>query len=192
MSDVQNEEVKETVESETVDNVEAENLDNVEAENLNNVEELNASEAPEEVKEEDFKNKYFYLAAEFENTRRRSERERENLIKFGNEKILKSLLDIVDNLDRTISAVATEEDEKIKNIVTGLDMVKGQFVGVLKQNGLEEIEALGKQFDPNFHEALAQQPAEGVDDNEIINEFQKGYILNGRLLRATKVVIAKN
>lgn len=192
MSDVQNEEVKETVESETVDNVEAENLDNVEAENLNNVEELNASEATEEVKEEDFKNKYFYLAAEFENTRRRSERERENLIKFGNEKILKSLLDIVDNLDRTISAVATEEDEKIKNIVTGLDMVKGQFVGVLKQNGLEEIEALGKQFDPNFHEALAQQPAEGVDDNEIINEFQKGYILNGRLLRATKVVIAKN
>ena len=63
---------------------------------------------------------------------------------------------------------------------------------VLKQNGLSQVESLGKVFDPNFHEAVAQAPAEGKADQEIITEYQRGYILNGRLLRASKVVVANN
>ncbi len=146
----------------------------------------------EPIVEEDFKSKFMYLAAEMENMRRRYEREKEGLIKFGNEKVLSGLLDVVDNLDRSIEAVSGEEDEKIKNIVTGLDMVRSQFMEVLTKNGLEEVEALGKEFDPNFHEALAQQPSEGKEDQEVLSVFQKGYILNGRLLRAAKVVVVKN
>lgn len=146
----------------------------------------------EEVVEEDFKSKFYYLAAEMENLRRRHDRETQNLLKYGNEKILSSLLDVVDNLDRTLLAISTDEDEKVKNIFTGIDMVKKQMTDVLLQNGLEEVESLGKVFDPNFHEALAQQPAEGREDDEILSEFQKGYILNGRLLRAAKVVVVKN
>jgi molecular chaperone GrpE len=158
---------------------------------LDNVEELNAS-VEEKPKEEDYKQKFFYLAAEMENLRKRSEREKQNLIKFGNEKIIGDLVEVIDNLDRTLDALSGDEDEKVKNIVSGIEMVRKQFNGVLLSSGLTEVESVGKTFDPNFHEALAQQPAEGKPDQEIISEFQKGYILNGRLLRAAKVVIAKN
>ena len=89
-------------------------------------------------------------------------------------------------------AIANDEDEKIKNIYVGIDMVKKQFSDVLLGNGLTEVESIGKIFDPNFHEAMAQQPAEGKENDEIISEFQKGYILNGRLIRAAKVIITKN
>lgn len=141
---------------------------------------------------EDFKKKYYYLAAEMENARRRFEREKENLVKYGNEKVLSGLVEVVDNLERTVSAICKDEDEKVKNIVIGIDMVKNQFLNVLNQNGLTQVEALGKPFDPNFHEAMAQQKAEGKPEHEVICEYQKGYVLNGRLLRASKVVVAKN
>jgi molecular chaperone GrpE len=106
--------------------------------------------------------------------------------------VLSNLIEVVDNLDRTADAIANDEDEKIKNIYVGIDMVRKQFLEVLKGSGLEAVEALGKTFDPNFHEAMAQQPAEGKEDQEVIQVFQPGYSLNGRLLRAAKVVIANN
>ncbi len=141
---------------------------------------------------EEFKKKYYYLAAEMENARRRFEREKENLLKYGNEKVLSGLIEVVDNLERTVSAICKDEDEKVKSIVVGIDMVTKQFLNVLNKNGLTQVEALGKAFDPNFHEAMAQQKAEGKNDLEVICEYQKGYVLNGRLLRASKVVVAKN
>ncbi|EQC46793.1 nucleotide exchange factor GrpE [Bacteriovorax sp. Seq25_V] len=150
-------------------------------------------EVSEEKKElEEFKNKFYYLAAEMENMKKRHDRDLQNQIKFGSEKILKNLLDVVDNLERTMMAIEKDEDDKVKNIYTGIDMVKNQFLDVLKQNGLEQVEAIGKIFDPNFHEALAQQPAEGKQDDEVIQVYQQGYSLNGRLIRAAKVVVAKN
>ncbi|TNE95331.1 MAG: nucleotide exchange factor GrpE [Deltaproteobacteria bacterium] len=148
-------------------------------------------EAPQK-EQEDFKSKYFYLAAEMENMRKRFDREKQNLLKFGNEKVLSDLIEVVDNLDRTLEALNSEEDEKVKNILTGVDMVRKQFLDVLTSNGLERIESVGQKFDPNFHEALAQQPAEGKEDDEILMEYQRGYILNGRLLRAAKVIVCKN
>lgn len=146
----------------------------------------------EEKKEEDFKEKYYYLAAEMQNMKKRFDREKENIVKYGSEKILSGLIEVVDNLDRTLDALKDETDDKVKNIVTGVDMVRTQFLDVLKENGLEVINAVGEEFDPNFHEALAQQPAEGKKDQEVLSEYQKGYILNGRLLRAAKVIVAKN
>ena len=156
------------------------------------VEELKEEISDEKKELEDFKNKFYYLAAEMENMKKRHERDMMTQVKYGNEKVLKGLVDVVDNLDRTIQAIANDEDEKVKNIFVGVDMVKGQFIDTLKANGLEQIESLGKTFDPNFHEALAQQPAEGKEDEEIIQVYQEGYTLNGRLLRAAKVVIVKN
>lgn len=141
---------------------------------------------------EDFKAKYYYLAAEFENMRKRFEREKENLLKFGNEKILTGLIGVVDNFDLTVNALRNDNDEKVQNIVKGIDMIRNQFLDVLKSNGLTQVESLGKMFDPNFHEAVAQAPAEGKKDQEIVTEYQKGYLLNGRLLRASKVVVASN
>ena len=142
--------------------------------------------------EVDYKAKYFYIAAEMDNYRKRMDREKENLVKYGNEKVLSDLLQVVDNFDRTIEMLKPDQDAKIKNIVTGLDMVKKQFIDTLSKHGLTPVESIGKDFDPNFHEALAQEYAEGAKPNQIIKEFQKGYTLNGRLVRASKVVVASD
>lgn len=141
---------------------------------------------------EDFKAKYYYLAAEFDNAKKRFERERENLLKYGNEKLLSSLVSVVDNFDLTVAALQSDNDDKVQNIVKGINMIRNQFGEVLKQNGLTPVESLGKIFDPNFHEAVAQAPAPGKENQEIITEYQRGYTLNGRLLRASKVVVANN
>jgi molecular chaperone GrpE len=161
-------------------------------------EEANETEVVDEVAEEekdeevDYKEKFYYLAAEMDNMKRRADREKESLLKYGNERVLSSLVEVVDNLERTLDAINNDEDEKVKNIYVGIDMVRNQFMDVLKSNGMTEVESLGEIFDPKFHEAMTQQPAEGKKDDEIISVFQKGYTLNGRLLRAAKVVIAKN
>ena len=148
------------------------------------------TDAETEVKE-DFKEKYYYLAAEMENMRKRFTRERENFIKYGNERILTDLIEVVDNLDRTMESLAEDGDEKVKNIVVGIEMVRKQFVAVLTQNGLETVETEGKIFDPNYHEAIGQQECEDKENDEIVSVYQKGYVLKGRLLRAAKVIIAK-
>lgn len=159
-------------------------------ETLENV--LNVEPIVEAKKEEDFKAKYFYIAAEMDNYRKRMERERENLVKYGNERVLSDLLQVVDNFERTIDMLKPDQDTKVKNIVVGLDMVKKQFIDSLSKHGLTPVDTIGKDFDPNFHEAMAQEYAEGRRPNEIIKEFQKGYTLNGRLIRAAKVIVASD
>lgn len=151
-----------------------------------------SKEKAEEKEQEDFKKKFYYLAAEMDNMKKRFDRERENLVKYGNEKVLTGLIEVVDNFERTIDALAEDKDEKIVNIVKGVQMVKDQMTEVLKKNGLKEVNAAGEIFDPNFHEAMAQQPSDDKKDQEVVSVFQKGYTLNGRLLRAAKVVVAKN
>ena len=83
-------------------------------------------------------------------------------------------------------------DEKVKNIAVGIDMIAKQFVDTLGNHGLKKVDALGKDFDPNFHEALGQEAAEGKKEMEIIKVHQAGYTLNERLLRPAKVVVVKN
>ena len=142
--------------------------------------------------EEDFRAKYYYLAAEMDNMHKRFNREKENLVKYGNEKILSNLVDVLDSFDHALKAIELDRDDKVANIYRGLQMVKDQLMGTLEKSGLSSIKAVGEVFDPNFHEALAQQPADGKNDEEILMEYQKGYMLNGRVLRASKVVIVKN
>lgn len=156
---------------------------------------VNAEATPEATPkkdEVDYKAKYFYIAAEMDNYRKRMERERENLVKFGNERVLSDLIEVMDNFERTIQMLKFDEDEKVKNILTGLEMVSKQFLDTLTKHGLTPVEAIGKDFDPNFHEAMAQEYVEGKKPNEIIKEYQKGYTLNGRLIRASKVVVASD
>lgn len=142
--------------------------------------------------EVDWKSKYYYLAAEMENARKRAEREKENLLKYGSEKILSDLVEVVDNFERTIEMLRVDTDAKMQNVVVGLDMVRKQFLDSLSKHGVSQIESLAKAFDPNFHEAVGQEYVEGKQPNEIVKEFQKGYVLNGRLIRAAKVVVASD
>ncbi len=149
-------------------------------------------EAVTEKKEEDFKEKYFYLAAQMQNMEKRFEREKDNLYKFGNEKVMKDLIDVLDNFERTLGFIEKDEDEKVKNIVVGIEMITKMFLDSLSKHGLKKIEALDQEFDPNFHEALSQRAEEGKENNTIVEVFQNGYTLNDRVLRAAKVIIVKN
>ncbi len=181
------------MENENVETNEELNNKNLE----DNVEELNASQKDEEVseeksEEESYKDKYFYIAAEMQNMQRRFDKEKENLLKYGSEKILRDMLDVVDNFERTLGFIEADQDEKVKNIAIGIDMIAKQFVEALGKHGLKKVDALGKIFDPNFHEALAQQPADDKEDMEIIQVHQTGYTLNERLIRPAKVVVVKN
>jgi len=142
--------------------------------------------------EVDWKAKYYYLAAEMENARKRAEREKENVVKYGAEKIMGDMVDVVDNFERTVEMLRMDTDPKMKNVVVGLDMVRKLYLDSLGKHGLTQLEGLGKAFDPNFHEAVGQEYVEGKQPNEIVKEFQKGYVLNGRLLRAAKVVVASD
>jgi len=176
---------------ETTEN--AESTETSDAEKLENVESIkDAKENKVAAEQEDFKQKFYYLAAEFENARKRFERDKDSIAKYGNEKVMSSLLEVVDNFERTTAALDLDQDQKIKSIVIGINMVKKQFLDVLAGFGLTQVESMGKIFDPNFHEAMGQQPSPGKPDQEIIQVYQNGYGLNGRLIRAAKVVIVKN
>ena len=150
----------------------------------------NIKEKPQE--EADYREKYYYLAAEMDNLKKRLDRERSQIVKFGSENILKDLVQVVDTFELTLNAIRLDDDEKVKNIVVGLEMVSKQFLDALKGHGLEKIDTNGREFDPNFHEAISKEASEGKKEMEIIKEQQSGYILNGRVLRASKVTVASN
>ncbi len=143
--------------------------------------------------QEDFKSKFYYLAAEMDNMRKRYEREKESLIKFGNENILSSLLEVVDNFELSLNVIkkGKDLDDKVKSIVTGIEMVRDQLGSKLKSFGLEKVEAIGTHFDPNNHEALTQMIDTEKDEGTVIQVYREGYKLNGRLLRPSRVVVSK-
>lgn len=138
-----------------------------------------------QVKEKE--NKYLYLYAEFENFKRRSIRERSDLLKFGWESLACDLLQVVDNLERAIEHVPPQTD---KNLVEGLKMVLHQLNGILQKQGVETIESLKKSFDPNLHEAVGAEKSD-LPSGTIVKEHTRGYTLHGRLLRPARVLVSE-
>lgn len=131
---------------------------------------------------------YIRLAADFDNYRKRQEQERENLIKFGTESALKNMLEVLDNFERGEKALESVEDcEKLKE---SFNLVHKQVIETLAKLGLEEINAIGEEFDPNFHEAVMQTPTSEHPEHTIINELQKGYKMGDKVLRPTLVNVA--
>ena len=131
---------------------------------------------------------YLRLAADFENFRKRQEQERENLLKFGTENALKKLIEVLDNFERGKKALEKVEDcEKVKE---SFNLVHKQVHEALSKLGLEEIKAVGEEFDPNFHEAVMQTPTSEHPEHTVINELQKGYKLGDKVLRPTLVNVA--
>lgn len=123
------------------------------------------------------------LRAEFENTRKRHEREREKILHSAAEKLVKELLPVVDNLDR---ALEVEGD-----IREGVRSTRDQLVNVLNEEGLSPVASDGETFDPNVHEAVMGQPSEEHEDGTVIQTFERGYLLNGKPIRPAKVVVAR-
>jgi molecular chaperone GrpE len=134
------------------------------------------------------KNRLAYLAAEFDNYRKRSSREKDALISFANERLLRAILPFLDNLERAISL--EESSGSSEGLLAGVRLTYDQFLAELRKFGLEQISAEGKRFDPNLHEAIAQVPWEGTSEGMVLSEARKGYLLNGRLLRPAQVTVA--
>lgn len=139
-------------------------------------------------KYETLNNQYIRLAADFDNYRKRQAQERESLLKYGAEDTLKKLIDVLDNFDRGEKAIQEVEDcEKLKE---SFNLVHKQLKDALQKVGLETIECVGEEFDPNFHEAVMQTPTAEQPEHTIIAELQKGYKLGDRVLRPALVNVA--
>lgn len=133
--------------------------------------------------------KYVRAVAELENYKKRAARERADSLKFGQENLIKDILPLMDSLDR-----AKEHACKSNDFVAfkeGLQLLQHQLSSCLGKQGVEPIESAGRDFDPNVHEAVLQVESPDHGHNKVVQEFEKGYLLNGRLLRPSKVSVCR-
>ena len=136
------------------------------------------------------KDKYVRLYAEFDNARKRMERERQEFIKYANEELIVECLNILDELERSVQAAQTKHEDYAA-FLKGIELVMAHVYDLLKKNGVKSIEAKGKKFDPHCHEVLLQEETDEVEDGVVTDEFQKGYFLGDRVVRTAKVKVAK-
>ena len=131
--------------------------------------------------------------AEMENLRKRSDRERVDLIKYGSIDLARDILSFSDNLSRAIEAIPESEkkSESITNLIDGLKMVQKEFNSIIEKHGVKKIEALNKNFDHNFHQAMLEVEDSKADEGVVIQEIQTGYTMHDRLLRPSMVGVSK-
>jgi molecular chaperone GrpE len=149
---------------------------------------LQLKEASDQAQEQ--LNKLARLQADFENTRKRLEREKQEFIKFANEGIIQELLNILDDLERTVE-LAESKHQDLSAFLKGVEMILAHLYQMLKEYGVKPIEAKGKIFDPKYHEALMQVEDGAFPEHTIVEELQKGYFLNERVIRTAKVKVSK-
>ena len=131
-----------------------------------------------------------YLAAEFDNFRKRAAREKEAVVAYGNERLLRAILPFLDNLERAITQAAASGSSE--PLIEGVRLTYDHFLAELRKFGLAQVAAEGTMFDPNLHEAIAMVPWEGKPEGTVLAENRKGYLLNGRLLRPAQVTVAQS
>lgn len=130
------------------------------------------------------------LTADFDNFRKRAARDRQEAVKFANEALLQKLLPVLDNFEMALAA-ASNESNAGQSLQTGITMIQQQLKAVLAESGLEEVDATGQVFDPNFHEAVSQQESAELPEGHVFRQLRKGYKLKERLLRPASVIVAK-
>lgn len=134
--------------------------------------------------------KYLRSVAELENYKKFAAKERADLIRYNSENIIRDILPILDSLDRALDHAGTSKD--VNAFMEGVRMIQEQLLNRLEKYGVRRIEAAGREFDPNIHEALLQVESDEHEDNHVVTEFEKGYLLNDRLLKPAKVSVAKH
>ncbi|MFH1784419.1 MAG: nucleotide exchange factor GrpE [bacterium] len=134
--------------------------------------------------------KILRLQADFDNYRKRVEKEKGEFVKFSNEKIIEKILSLFDDLER--AEKAAEESENLKTLKKGINLIYKNFSNFLKKEGVKEIESVGEILDPTKHHVAIQVDSEDHKENEIIEEFQKGYMFNGKVIRPALVKVAQN
>ena len=178
---VENEELEEVLEETTDSGTEAE-------ENIETEEEEVVNKDPKDVLIEELNDKYMRTFAEFDNFRKRSEKEKAAMFEMGAKSIIEKILPVIDNFERGFSTV--EEEDKEDAFVKGMDMVYKQMVSTLEEAGVKAIEAVGQQFDPNLHNAVMHIDDENFGENEVAEEFQKGYTYRESVVRHSMVKVA--
>lgn len=131
------------------------------------------------------------ITAEFENYKKRMEREMNDFRKFANESLIKDILPIVDNLERALEIPYGNNENAFNGMLEGVQMTLKGLLESLEKFGVVPIDSLGKPFDPNVHQAVMQEESEGHADNTVSKELQRGYMMNDRLLRPAMVVVSK-
>ena len=166
-----------------IEDKEIDEEDYIEAEIVDDEEDSKASET-EEVNE--YQERYQRLLADFENYKKREEASKADFKKFAQSSLIEKLLPVIDNLDRAL-AKADEDDAFVEGVI----MTRKELMKILENEGLEEIESDGCEFDHNIHQAVLAEENDEVEENHIIETFQKGYKLNGRVLRPAMVKVSK-
>lgn len=146
-----------------------------------------AEETAEETKEEAQDDRYIRLLADYQNLKRRTEKEKADIYQFANEKIVKELLNVTDNFERALG----HTDGVDEKFVEGMEMIFKQLMTALTDCGVAEIEALGADFDPNFHNAVMTEASEEYESGKVTAVFQKGYLLNSKVVRPSMVKVAE-
>lgn len=145
--------------------------------------------AKAEAEATEWRDKYLRLQAEFDNYRKRTLKEKMSLVESGGENVIKALLPVVDDVDRALAAM--EKSDDVEALRGGVRLISQKFNEVMRQQGVSEIEAVGKEFDVDVHEAVARFPIDGKNSGEIIDVVQKGYKLGDKVIRYAKVVVAE-
>ncbi len=133
--------------------------------------------------------KHLRLYADFENYRKLEAKNKEELIKYSNEKLIKDILTVIDHLELALQH--SSDNEASSSLADGVELTLKELKNILEKYGLVNIDALGKPFDPHIHHAMSQIETKEVDDNTVVTEFRKGYMLKGRVLRAALVGVSK-
>lgn len=165
----------------------AESAETENAENENTETESDEEEAPGEApsgEDEALMAKYTRLMADFQNYRRRSEKEKSDIYAYANEKLILGLLEVIDNFERALAAETADT-----KYAEGMEMICRQLLSVLEKAGLEEIKALGEGFDPNFHNAVMTEDNDQFESGSVTEVLQKGYSLNGKVIRPSMVKV---
>lgn len=182
------------------ENLEGEAVQNETVEEQNeNVESQEAEKSAEETSEDkiqkleaelqEWKNSYTRKLAEFQNFTKRKENEVAEMRKYASEGIIVKLLDNVDNLERAVDA--SKESQNFDSLIEGVNMILNNLKHLLAEEGVEEIEAAGKEYDPYEHKAMITENKEELDDNMVVQVFQKGYKMKGKVVRPAMVTVNK-
>lgn len=179
----ENDEVSEDINMEIeLDKVEDESSDDKSQTNINDSLKAKQKEA------NDYLDKWQRTIAEFDNFRKRTMKEKTAMYENGSKEVLEKILPVIDNFERAL--ISASEEEKNSSFVQGVDMIYKQLVGVLTEIGVEEIKALGEEFNPNLHHAVTHEDNDEYGENEVVEVFQKGYIYKDSVLRYSMVKVA--
>lgn len=135
--------------------------------------------------------RYVRATAELDNLKKRFAREKQDAIRYANEDLLERLIPVLDNFDMAVAAVSNPQANSLESIRVGINMILTQLKGTITEAGLEEIDARGQAFNPNFHEAVSQQESADAPEGQVLQQMRKGYKLRDRLLRPASVVVSK-